>query len=201
MTAATLPAVARSPRTRRTNRGVLALLGLLLLAAGAAGIAAGAGAFGDDIRHRKAIPRYTRQWVYSHGWFWLAVAAGSILIALLALRWLLTQTSTNRVARFDLEPDHRTGRTVLAARAVTDAVAEEIESYRGVTGASAQLIGSAATTTLLLRVTLDDRTDPTSVRDRVETEAVRHARQALDKTTMPVRLELGLAGSTRRDVR
>lgn len=201
MTAATLPAVARSPRTRRTNRGVLALLGLLLLAAGTAGIAAGAGAFGDNIRHRKAIPQYTRQWVYSHDWFWLAVAAGSILIALLALRWLLTQTSTNRVARFDLEPDHRTGRTVLAARAVTDAVAEEIESYRGVTGASAQLIGSAATATLLLRVTLDDRTDPTTVRDRVETEAVRHARQALDKTTMPVRLELGLAGRTRRDVR
>lgn len=201
MPAATLAPTSRAPGTRRANRTVLALLGLLLLAAGAAGLAAGAGAFGDDIRTRKVIPAYTRDWVYRHDWFWLAVAAGCILIALLALRWLFAQNSSSRVSHLEVESDRRDGRTVLAARAVTDAVADEIASHRGVSGASASMLGDRTAPTLLVHATLDGRVDLAEVRTRIQTDALAHARQALDAPDLPVRLELRLAAASRRDLR
>lgn len=201
MPAATLQPASRAPRTRRANRGVLALIGLLLLAAGAAGIAAGTGLFGAKIRRQKVIDQDSRDWVARHDWFWLAVAAGSILIALLALRWLLAQTSTSRVYHLDVETDRRAGRTVLAGGAVTGAVAEEIGAYRGVSGASAYLLGDRSAPTLLVHATLDGRGDPAQVRRRIEADAVSHARQALDAPELPVRLELRLAAGSRRDLR
>jgi hypothetical protein len=201
MPAATLAPDSRTPRTRRTNRVVLALLGLLLAAAGAAGLAAGLGAFGDDVRTRTVIPPATRDWVSRHDWFWILVAAGCILVALLALRWLLAQTSTNRIGALELESDRRPGRTVMTARALTDAVADEIGSYRGVRGSSAGLLGDRAAPTLLVRATLDGRADPAEVRTRIQTDALAHARHALDAPDLPVRLELRLATGSRRDPR
>jgi hypothetical protein len=201
MAAGTLAPTSRAPGTRRANRTVLALLGFVLLAAGAAGIAAGTGLFGDGVRTNKVIPQDTRDWVAAHDWFWLAVAAGSILIALLALRWLLAQTSTNRLRRLDVESDRSAGRTVLSGAAVTDAVAAEIGSYRGVNSASAHLLGTRGAPTLLVHATLDGRGDPAEIRTRIQTEAVAHVRQALEAPDLPVRLELRLAGASRRDLR
>jgi hypothetical protein len=201
MAAGTLAPTSRAPSTRRANRTVLALLGVVLLAAGAAGIAAGTGLFGDGVRTNMVIPQDTRDWVAAHDWFWLAVAAGSILIALLALRWLLAQTSTNRLRQLDVESDRSAGRTVLSVAAVTDAVAAEIGSYRGVDGASAHLLGARGAPTLLVHATLDGRGDPAEIRTRIQTEAVAHVRQALDVPDLPVRLELRLAGASRRDLR
>lgn len=201
MPAATLPASTRTPRARRANRTVLALLGLILLVAGVAGAAAGFGAFGDKFQTQKVIDENYRDWVATHDWFWLAVAGASILIALLSLRWLLTQTTTSRVGPLDLEPDRSAGRTVLAASAVSDAVVEDVESYRGVQGASAYLLGSRGAPTLLVHATLDATGDLGEVRRRIETDAVAHARQALDRPDLPVRLEIRLAPDTRRHVR
>lgn len=198
---AALAPISRAPRTRRANRSVLAFLGLLLLAAGAAGVAAGVGLLGDDIHTRKVIPAYTRDWVARHGWFWIAVAAGSILVALLALRWLFAQVATNRVASLEVEANRENGRTVLAGRAITDAVAEEIRSYRGVSGASAHLLGDRTAPTLLVQAALDGRVNPAEARGRIQTDALVHARQALDAPDLPVRLELRLATGSRRDPR
>jgi hypothetical protein len=201
MPAATLAPVSRSPRTRRANRTVLALIGLVLLVAGAAGIAAGAGLFGDTFRTRKVIDQDYREWVIRHDWFWLAVAAGSILIAVLALRWLFAQTSTSRVSQLDIESDRSAGRTVLSGGAVTGALTQEIESYRGVSSASAHLLGSRGAPTLLVHAGLDGRRDPGDVRTRIQSEAIAHARQALEKPDLPVRLEIRLASSSPRDLR
>ena len=201
MAIGTLAPTSREPGTRRANRTVLATLGLLLLAAGAAGIAAGTGLFGDTFKKTNVIDQDYRDWVADHDWFWLAVAAGSILIALLALRWLFAQTSTTKVTHLELEADSTAGRTVLSGGAVTSAVAEEIEGYRGVSGASAHLLGTRGAPTLLVRATLDGRGDPAELRRRIQTDAVAHARQALDRPDLPVRLELRLAGTSRRDLR
>lgn len=200
MAAGTLAATSRAPGTRRANRSALAFIGLVLLVAGAAGIAAGAGLFGDTARTSKVIPQETRDWVGTHAWFWLAVAAGCILIALLALRWLFAQTSTGRVSYLDVETDRSAGRTELSARAVTDAVAGEVMSYRGVAGARANLLGTRGAPTLLVQATLDGRGDPAEIRRRIQTDALAHGRQALDKPDLPVRLELRLAAKSRRDL-
>lgn len=201
MAAGTLAPTSRAPGTRRANRTVLALIGLLLLAIGATGIAAGAGLFGDTFRTKKVIDQDYRDWVAAHDWFWLAVAGGSILIALLALRWLLAQASTTRVSQLDVESDRSAGRTVLSGSAVTDAVAGEIKGYRGISGASAYLLGSRGAPTLLIQAGLDGRGDPAEIRRRIQTDAVSHARQALDKPDLPVRLELRLASASQRDLR
>lgn len=201
MAAGTLAPTSRAPGTRRANRTVLALIGLVLLAAGVAGIAAGTGLFGDRVRTDKVIRQGTRDWVAAHDWFWLVVAAAGILVALLALRWLFAQTSSNRVSFLDVESDRSAGRTVLSGAAVTDAVAGEIGGYRGVERASAHLLGTRGAPTLLLHATLDGKGDPAEVRARIQAEAVAHARQALDAPELPVRLELRLAGASRRDLR
>lgn len=201
MAAGTLAPTSRAPGTRRANRSVLALIGLVLLLAGAAGTAAGTGLFGNSFKKTNVIDQDYRDWVASHDWFWLAVAAGSILIALLALRWLLAQASTDRLSHLDLESDRSAGRTVLSGGAVTDAVAGEIEGYRGISGASAHLLGTRGTPTLLIHATLDGRGDPAELRRRIQTDAIAHARQSLDKPDLPVRLELRLAGTARRDLR
>lgn len=201
MAAGTLAPTSRAPGTRRANRSILALIGLLLLIAGAAGIAAGAGLFGDTFKKKKVIDQNYRDWVAAHDWFWLAVAGGSILIALLALRWLLAQASTTRVSHLDVESDRTAGRTVLSGSAVTDAVTNEIKGYRGVSGASAYLLGTRGSPTLLIHAGLDGRGDPAEIHRRIQTDAVAHARQALDKPDLPVRLELRLASASQRDLR
>lgn len=201
MAAGTLAPTSRAPGTRRANRSILASIGLLLLIAGAAGIAAGAGLFGDTFKKKKVIDQDYRDWVAAHDWFWLAVAGGSILIALLALRWLLAQASTSRVSHLDVESDRTAGRTVLSGSAVTDAVTGEIKGYRGISGASAHLLGTRGAPTLLIHASLDGRGDPAEIRRRIQTDAVAHARQALDKPELPVRLELRLASAAPRDLR
>jgi hypothetical protein len=201
MPAATLASATRMPGARRANRVVLALLGLLLLAAGSAGLAAGLGAFGAGVRTRMVLPSATREWMSGRAWCWLLVAAGCIVVALLALRWLFAQASTGRIGELELESDRRGGRTVLAGRAVADAVAEEIDSYRGVRRASAYLLGNHAAATLVVDATLDGRADPAEVRARIQSDACTHARQALKMSDLPVRLQLRLAAGPRRGLR
>lgn len=126
-----------SRRVDTANRTVLALLGLLLLGGGAVGLAASFGSFGDP---PPVLPGTARRFEDQQPWFWWAVAGVCLLVALLALRWLLAQLHTDRVTRLDLTRDDREGRTVVHAGALTAAVEEEAQSLRGVVGASARLV-------------------------------------------------------------
>jgi hypothetical protein len=175
-----------SRRVDTANRTVLALLGLLLLGGGAAGLAAGFGAFGDP---PSVLPEPARRFEDQQPWFWWAVAGGCLLVALLALRWLLAQLHTDRIGRLDLTRDDREGRTVVHAGALTDAVEEEARSLRGVVGASARLVEDRART-LTLAVELADHADVAEVRRGIEDRVVAHARQAVDDPELPVDVEL-----------
>ena len=175
-----------SRRVDTANRTVLALLGLLLLGGGAVGLAAGFGVFGDP---QSALPEPARRFEDQQPWFWWAVAGGCLLVALLALRWLLAQLHTDRIGRLDLTRDDREGRTVVHAGALTDAVEEEARSLRGVVGASARLVEDRART-LTLAVELADHADVAEVRRGIEDRVVAHARQAVDDPELPVDVEL-----------
>lgn len=193
----TLPTVDRTPRTTRTNRVVLGLLGLLLLAAGGGGLALGLGAFGSARAGRPVISSDVTD-AADNRWFWLLVALGAAIVTVLAVLWLLAQTRTARVRTFNMEPDRSRGRTLLHTGAVTDAVAEEVGGYRGVSRAHASMRGSAGAPELLLRTSLDGRTSARGVAERVVTETAPRTRQALDVTELPVRLEMRLAPRSRR---
>ena len=182
----------------RLNRTLIALLGLLLLAGGVLTLVRSFGGFGPDLADDPLLPGAATSFAERYSpWFWIAVAAGAALLALLALRWLLAQLRTDRIGTMHLEPDVRRGDTTLHPSAVTTAVCEEIEGYRGVRSASARLLHDPRTPDLVLNVDLDERADIGATRRRIETEAVEHTRAALELPELPTRLVLRPAATAR----
>jgi hypothetical protein len=187
-----------SARVNRVNQTLLGLLGLLLLAAGGLGLAVSFGAFGDA--GAPVLPQGVRDYA-EQPWFWWAVAGVCLVLALLGLRWLLAQPSTDRVGRLDLTTDDRDGLTTVHAGALTDAVEAEVEGLRGVAGASAHLLDRGGRR-LTLSVDLAEYADIAEIRQALEDRVVGHARQAIDDPELPVDIELrpGKARSARRSV-
>lgn len=178
----------------RTNRAVLVLFALVLTAAGVAGALAGLGGFGQSIKHEVLVSGQVVDYFGRHGdWLWPVIAVGAAVIALLALRWLLALLfSTDRSGDLPMAGDRTAGRTTLSAAALTDAVAAEVDGYPGVHAAHARLIGDPTAPTLVLTATVEERADLPALRRRIEANAVRHARQALDNPELPVRLDLAI---------
>jgi hypothetical protein len=197
--AALLPE-ARSRRTVRTNRVVLALVGLLLAVGGAAVLATGTGLFGARVAREPVISRTVERFVDANTWLWPVAGAVAVVLALLSLLWLLRQGRADRVGELPLVRDER-GHTDLTAAALTGALEDEVEGYRGATRASAVLTGSTAAPRLSLTVTLDGRVPPAELHARLVEQAVAHARTAVGRPDLPVRIELLLPRHPRRDVR
>jgi len=176
-----------SSRVDSLNRTTVTLIGLVLLVAGGLGLAYSLGAFGDG--EHPLVPQGMRDLAQDQPWFWWAVAAVCLLMALLALRWLLAQLRTDRVGQLDLTTDDRDGLTTLHGNALTEAVETETEQIRGVVGASAHLRDRRGRR-LLLGVDLAEYADLAEVRRSVEERVVAHARQAVDDPGLPVDIEL-----------
>jgi hypothetical protein len=176
----------------RTNRILLLLLALLLITAGAAAGAASIGAFGTATRHSSLIANPTGHFIGTQGdWLWPSAAAAAAILALLALRWLLALlVSTDRAGDLPITPGGSAGRTTLAARALTEAVAEEVESYRGVNSARARLLGDPADPKLVVTAVLEETADLAALRQRIEASALAHARSAVGSPSLPAQLDL-----------
>jgi hypothetical protein len=176
----------------RTNRAMLLLIAVLLLAIGLAGALIGLGAFGSDREHRIVFDNRVSRYFGEHGdWLWPLVALAALIIGLLALRWLIALLfSTDRVGELRLSGDQSAGKTILRSGALTEAVADEVETYPGVHGAHARLIGDADAHRLVLAATIEDTADLAGLRRRIETNAVAHARDALGNPDLPVQLDL-----------
>lgn len=169
------------------NRFLLVLLAALCIAAGGAGIAAALGAFGHAVEHNTLYDNPPGRYVGEHGsWIWPAAAAVLFVIGLLALRWLLTQVSLERTGSMVLDAPSRAGSTTLRATALTDAVTDEIASYRGVESARAHLLGDPGDLRLTVAVTVADRVPFGPLRERIETSALGSARKALGDPQFPV---------------
>jgi hypothetical protein len=176
----------------RTNRTLLIVLALLLLAAGLDAGAASIGLYGTATQNSTLMDNPTGRYFGGHGvWLWPVVAVAALIIGLLALRWLIALLfSTDRSGDLLIQPSTGAGRTILANRALTDAVVGEIEGYRGVDSARARLIGDPDDPELVVRAVLEETADFTALRQRIETQALTHARQALGNTSMPTQLDL-----------
>jgi hypothetical protein len=186
----------------RTNRVALLLLAIVAVAAGGLGAAAGFGLFGDGVQHRPLLNNPVSRYFGAEGeWLWpvVAVAAGLVTLACLYWLWLLL-FSTDRAGDLRLPGDHSFGRTTLAASALTDAVNEEVSSYHGVSAARSRLIGDPYTPTLIIAVDLEESADLAGIRRRIETQAIEHARQALDSPELPVQVDLTFTNRRTRRV-
>jgi hypothetical protein len=185
----------------RTNRVMLILLALLLLAAGLGAGAASLGLFGSFTEHSRLMANPTGRFTGAQGaWLWPVAAVVGAIAVLLVLRWLRALLfSTDRAGDLPISSGDPAARTTLSAAALTEAVAEEIETYRGVDAARARLIGDPARPKLVATVTLEESADLTALRQRIETEALTHARDALGDPALPVQLHLTV--TTRRATR
>jgi hypothetical protein len=182
----------------RTNRITLLLLALLLMAVGLDAGAASLGLWGRGTQHGRLMANPTGRFFGAQGaWLWPALAGAALIVLIVALRWLAALLfSTDRAGDLPIAPHGRPGRTVLSAGALTGAVAGEIESYRGVDAARARLIGDPDRPRLVVTATLEETADLAAQRQRIETEALTHAREALADPGLAVQLDLTV--TTRR---
>jgi len=192
-----------SSRTARGNRIGLAVVGVLLLAAGGYLLARSLGAFGTEQAVSAVYSERTASWIHAQQpWIWITLAAVGVIVALLALRWLLVQLRTERLGRIaldtDLDPDPEynsdlgAGRTSLPTSALTAAIGQEIDGYPGVRAVTVHVCGRPDRPELRLEVTMDSGADPARIRTRIVDEAIAHAKVALDAEFLPTQLLLAV---------
>jgi len=179
----------------RTNRTMMLLFALLLIAVGLDAGAASIGVYGAHTQHSLLMDNPTGRYIGAHGvWLWPVAAVAALIVALLALRWLIALLfSTDRSGDLVIQSSTGAGRTSLANGALTDAVVGEIEGYRGVNSARARLIGDPEDPELVVTAGLEENADFTALRQRIETGALTHARQALGNMALPTQLDLTIS--------
>ena len=184
-----------SRHTAHVSRIGLVIIGLILLLGAGAVLARGLNASRSVLGNPNGglLTHSQVQYPTQHGWVWPVVAAVCALIAVLALLWMAAQTSTKTVRNLPLEPERLHGTTTMPATAVTGAVTDELESYPTIRAANAVLRGSATRPNLDLAVTQENRADPATVRESIETEALPHMRTALEMETIPTVLRLSFS--------
>jgi hypothetical protein len=179
----------------RTNRAALTLFGLLVLLAGAAGLTVSVGVFGQSFSRRTLFANRVSTYIGHHGvWIWPAAAGVCLLIALAAMRWIVALlVSTDRAGDIPIPVASREGTTILEPTALTGAVTREISTYHGVKAAKARIIGEAIAPKIVLQVTASQSASLHALHQRIEAEALSHARQALGQTDLPIQLNLDVS--------
>jgi hypothetical protein len=171
---------------------------VLLIGGGYAG-ARSLGAFGSA----RSAPIYTERvanWIHlQQSWLWIAVAVVAIMVAVLALRWLIVQLRTERLAQIALDadggidPGNGAGPTDLPSAALTAAVGQEIDGYPGVRAVKVHMAGKPDQPELRVEVTIDPGVDPARIRARIADEALTHVRTALDSPRLPTQILFAVA--------
>jgi hypothetical protein len=179
----------------RTNRVVLTIFGLVLLAVGVAGLIASLGGFGKAFADKALFTnRVSRYFGEQGSWLWPVIAVGCALVALLMLRWIyVLLVSTDRADDIVFSGDSDPGRTVLRPAALAAAVGDEISTYHGVSSAKARVLGDPGDPRLVVTVAALTTADIPALRQRIETQAFAHARQALEKADLPIRVFLDVS--------
>ena len=177
----------------RTNRFMLTLLGLLLVAAGGAAMAASTGVFGTPYSHLTLFSNKVSGYFSHHGgWLWPVIAVVCLLIGLACLRWLLALlASTDRAGDItirDGNPDG--GSTVLRPPPRAHAPPPAGPPPPGAHAPRARVTGAARDPEIILVVTTESAADLQALRQRIEDQALAHARRAAGKPDLPVQLNL-----------
>ena len=68
----------------------------------------------------------------------------------------------------------------------------EIATYRGVASAKARTVGDASAARLVVEVTALRGSDIGELTKRIETGALSHAREAMGRSDMPIRLDVSV---------
>ncbi|MFI7604260.1 alkaline shock response membrane anchor protein AmaP [Micromonospora sp. NPDC049366] len=186
-------------RVDRRNRVLLTLFAVLLFAVGVAVILAGTDVYGENVHRQRLLDNPVARFVGDNGdWLWPLAAFVAVVLALLSVGWLTSVVRTEpRQRHITLPGDGQLGRTVLDTGALRTAVEEEVAGFPDVNDADVRVSGTAQRPRLVLRVTADPDADIAVLRQRLETIAVGHARQALGQPDLPVVIDLGYSAHRR----
>jgi hypothetical protein len=194
------PAGTRGPD--RLNRGVLVLVSLVLLGAGGYALARGYEAFGAEAADEEVLLEPVRDFVgRNENWFWIVGLGLCLIVAYLGLRWVVAQFRSPRLTEIDLTGEGSRGSTQLRAAGASDALADDIETYRGVSSASARLVEDGERPEIDVRVEVNDDADVPALRTKIEEEALQRFCQALQVSSVDARLHLRLSEPAPRVVR
>ncbi len=176
----------------RTNRVTLIVFGVLVLVIGAGGLVASLGVFSTGLSQRTLFDNRVSTYIGHHGnWLWPAIAGVCLVIALLALRWIVALlVSTDRAGDIPIPAPSHEGTTILQPAALTGALTRELGTYHGVEAARSRIIGDPGDPEIVLTVTASRSADLRALHQRIENEAIAHARQALGKDDLSIRLHL-----------
>ena len=178
----------------RSNRIALIVFGLLLLAAGGAGMTASVGGFGQSFAHRTLFDNRVSAYIGQHAWVWYAAAGVCLIIFLVVLLWIaILLVSTDRADDLPIPVASHDGTTILLPAALTGALTREISDYHGVEAVRGRIIGDADDPELVLTVTASQTADLHALHQRIETEALAHAREAIGKEDLPIQLDLAVS--------
>jgi hypothetical protein len=179
----------------RTNRVALAVFGLLVLLAGVAGMITSVGAFGNGFSRRTLFANRLSAYLGQHGtWVWPVAAGVCLLIMLAALRWVVALLiSTDRTGDIPIPIKTHEGTTILQPAALTGALTREIGTYHGVDSARSRIVGDARAPAIVVAVTASQSADLHALHQRIVTEALAHARQAIGHADLAIQLDLGVS--------
>ncbi|QSB15414.1 alkaline shock response membrane anchor protein AmaP [Natronosporangium hydrolyticum] len=125
-----------------------------------------------------------RELTTDNTWFWVLVAVASVVVALLALGWLLSQLNQGSLRSLRLEPDTRHGTTTVPTRAVTGALEADLTDSPDIRQAQATITGRPSQPRVWVSATLVATADIRGARQRVREALARH-RQALTAEELP----------------
>lgn len=151
------------------NRVLLVVLGLVVAVAGACALLISSGLLGliltqlgsTLVQPDASAPILTGRAVdAASSTLLLGVAGAGVVVAALSIWWVVTQVRRPvRVSEFRLHADPAEGSTVVVPAALNRAIASQIEQLPGVVTVTASVAGAAQAPQLLVRVTVDDRSD------------------------------------------
>jgi hypothetical protein len=175
-------------KTRRGNRLGLFLTGLVLTLLGLYSLLRGLGALPRSwARADTPIADGPVQSFFAGAspWIWWAVAALSIVVALLGLRWLLVQgrRESRESLRLEAGPG---GVTDVTGNGLAGAVASDAEYYPVVLGADAALAGRRDRPEVRMRLAADENAPMSAVREHLADVTIPHLRDTLDVERVPV---------------
>lgn len=170
----------------RRNRAGLAIVGAILVLAGLAALARSLGLFPGVLgpADTAVTDSRVRELTSDNTWFWVALAIVSIVVALLALWWLISQLRSSATRTLRLEPDPRHGTTTVPARVAGGALEADLVDSPHFRQAQATLLGNPARPRLYLTATLLASADFGAAKQRLH-EALSRYRRAMDAQETP----------------
>lgn len=184
-------------KSARGNRWGLVVVGLVLVIAGAGALAAGLGLFGRSFA-TSTLGDAVTPWA-GLAWVPYVVAAVAVIVAVLALRWLLIQGRTPTIDRFRVATDPGEGRTEVMGASLCRALEDGVGRCPGVSRARARLIGSLRQPRVRLDLVLTDDADPRAVWEYCATEVVPSVRETLEVDDLRTVIRMSVLPAGRRE--